>query len=332
VAPAAVAELLGVLLGVTGIALVGLTNVLHAASDLAARRRGSLPEAADTRLHEVLIALPASGFAAGVCLAASIAMYVIRGFLGAPLPLVLSVVAVDAFLLVVAARTVVGTTRLLYTHGREQAAAALRAETQATDARLSALQAQLNPHFLFNALNTVAALTRSDPRAAESTVEDLADVLRRTLARSTMRRSTLGDEIEYLRAYLGIEQQRMGERLRVEWDIPPELLPAPILPLALQPLVENALKHGIGARLSGGTIRVSARSTEHGTRIAIADDGDGFPLRFTEGTGLRKLRERLITAHGSSARLDVERPPSGASVAVLLPAAQEAAHASPDRR
>ena len=349
--PGVVAELLGVVAGTLGIALVGVINLLHAASEHASQREALAPGGPTDGdgIHHILIALPAIGFTAGVLLAASLSLYVIRGVLGAPLPLVASVILFDAFLLVIAARTVTETTQLLYAHARDRAAAAARAEAHAADARLSALQAQVNPHFLFNALNTVAALTRSNPRAAEATVENLADVLRRTLVRSTARLSTLGEEIEYLRAYLAIEQWRRGDRLRVECDVPDTLVTTPIVPLALQPLVENALKHGIGSRLSGGTIRVAAQGTGAGVRIIVSDDGEGFPATYGEGIGLRNLRDRLAAVHGPTARLEIERPPGGpprrsaahaeetgaprgASVAVVIPVSQEVDRARPDRR
>jgi two-component sensor histidine kinase len=319
--PAVLAELVGVALGCVGTVLVGLTNLLHAASQASADRPPAGSQSGDAdRIHHILIALPTIGFAAGALLAASIALFVMRGVLGAaPLAIVAGVGAFYVFLIWAAGRTVSDTTRLLYRHGRDRAAAASRAEAQATDARLSALQAQMNPHFLFNALNTVAALTRTDPRAAEATVENLADVLRRTLARSTTRESTLSEEIEYLRAYLAIEHRRMGARLRVEWDVPDALLATPMAPMTLQPLVENALKHGIGMRLEGGTIRVAARTIGKGVRIEVCDDGDGFGKKYREGTGLANLRERLMTLYGSAARLEIESPPAGARVVLTLP-------------
>ena len=123
-------------------------------------------------------------------------------------------------------------------------------------AKISALQAQMNPHFLFNALNTVASLVRTDPRAAESTVENLAQVLRRTLDRSQRTFSTVEDEIGYLRAYLSVEMERYGDRLTVRWSVDPAADHLTLPPMTLQPLVENALKHGIGNRLHGGNLSI----------------------------------------------------------------------------
>jgi LytS/YehU family sensor histidine kinase len=131
-------------------------------------------------------------------------------------------------MLVFAAHTVMRSTRTLFMHATQHAAAAAEARSEAAAAHVAALQAQMNPHFLFNALNTVASLVRSDPRAAEHVVENLSDVLRRTLERSAGTAGTVREEVEYVRAYLALEQQRCGERLRVEWSIPDHALEHPL--------------------------------------------------------------------------------------------------------
>jgi two-component system, LytTR family, sensor kinase len=218
------------------------------------------------------------------------------------------------------ARVTVDSTRFLYAHAREQAAAAERAQAEAADARLAALQAQMNPHFLFNALNTIASLVRTDARAAEATTENLAAILRRTLDRSRSTLSTVEDEADYLRAYLGIEQARFGERLSVEWEIDPAALPVRIPPMTLQPLAENALRHGIGGRLEGGRIRIAARRVDGVLRLEVEDDGAGFVRGAREGTGLGNLRARLATLYGDRASLDVQPLPRGTLATVQLPA------------
>ncbi|HYR08835.1 MAG TPA: histidine kinase, partial [Longimicrobium sp.] len=196
-----------------------------------------------SRFNEMLLALPALALTSAVL--ATVGAAVIF-----PLALrywfMLSALLPMLMVIVYSARVTVDSTRFLYAHAREQAAAAERAQAEAADARLAALQAQMNPHFLFNALNTIASLVRTDARAAEATTENLAAILRRTLDRSRSTISTVEDEADYLRAYLAIEQERFGDRLSVEWQIDPAALPARIPPMTLQPLAENALKHGIG--------------------------------------------------------------------------------------
>jgi LytS/YehU family sensor histidine kinase len=210
-------------------------------------------------------------------------------------------------------------TRLLHESALEQARLAVRAEQGASEAQLAALQAQLSPHFLFNTLNTVAALVRTRPLAAERTVENLADVLRSTLTRSSTALQPLREEIEFLRAYLGIEQERMGERLKVIWSIAPETLDASVPPFTLQPLVENALKHAIGNRLSGGTLRICAERADASLVLRVEDDGDGFPTGWREGVGLKNLHHRLAAFYRGRALLQVQNGEQGAKLTVTLP-------------
>ena len=217
-------------------------------------------------------------------------------------------------------RVTLDSTRFLYLHAREQAAAAEHAQAEAAEARLAALQAQMNPHFLFNALNTIASLVRTDARAAEATTENLAAILRRTLDRSRSTLSTVEDEADYLRPYLAIEQARFGDRLSVEWQIDPAALAVRIPPMTLQPLAENALRHGIGGRLEGGRVRIAARRTDGVLRLEVEDDGAGFVRGAREGTGLGNLRARLATLYGDRASLDIEPLPRGTLATVQLPA------------
>jgi two-component system LytT family sensor kinase len=224
--------------------------------------------------------------------------------------------------LLYSARLTADSTRFLYRYAREQAAAAERAQAEAADARLHALQAQMNPHFLFNALNTIASLVRTDSRAAEATTENLAAILRRTLDRSRSTVSTVEDEADYLRAYLAIEQERYGDRLSVDWQIDPAALPLRIPPMTLQPLAENALKHGIGGRLEGGRMRIAVARADGRLRLEVEDDGAGFAADAADGTGLGNLRARLATLYGDRASLTVDRLPRGARVTVELPVAE----------
>jgi hypothetical protein len=314
--PAGVAEFLSAVLGMTGLALLGLAHALQQAmAEVAPRRERSR----DPALQEVLIALPVLGFAAGALLSAATVLMVLRALLGAELPLALTGTAVYGGLLIVAHRTVMRSTRTLFAHASQNASLAAEARSDAAAAQVQALQARMNPHFLFNALNTVASLVRSDPPAAERVVENLSDVLRRTLERSSGRSGTLRDEVEYLRAYLALEQQRWGDRLRVEWSVDETALPALLPPLVLQPLVENSLKHGLTGSLDAGTIRISAHPHANRLLLSVQDDGIGFARGWREGTGLGNLRQRLVAHYNGDASLDVSAQPSGARVTVNLP-------------
>jgi signal transduction histidine kinase len=316
---AGAAEFLSVLLGVSGVALLGTAHTLQRTIDDTTTR---LPRRSDEEaavLQQVLLVLPALGFVSGVALAAAAALVVARALLGAELWLAVIATAAYVGMLMFAGWTVTNSARTLFQHATTQAALAADARSRATAAQLAALQARMNPHFLFNALNTVAAVVRSNPSAAERVVENLSDVLRRTLERSAERRGTVGSEIEYVRAYLALEQERFGDRLRVIWDVDERALASALPPLVVQPLVENALRHGLGARLEGGTIRITVR---HGESILIRvdDDGVGFPARWSERTGLGNLRDRLQTIYGDRAALDITTDTAGAHVSISIPA------------
>jgi two-component system sensor histidine kinase AlgZ len=313
---AGVAEFLSALLGASGVALLGAAHTLQRTMDESANRPRPREDAA--AVEQVLLALPALGFAAGVALGAAAALIVLRVLLGAELLLLAVALPIYSVMIVFAGRTVTNSARTLFRHATYHAAAAADARSQASAAQLSALQARMNPHFLFNALNTVASLVRSNPPAAERVVENLSDVLRQTLRRSTASMGTVGEELEYVRTYLQLEQERWGSRLRVEWDVDEEARMRPLPPLALQPLVENALAHGIGSRLTGGVITIAIRAGNPLT-LSVKDDGPGFPARWKEGTGLGNLRERLQAIYGGRASLDVASTPDGARVTVAVP-------------
>jgi signal transduction histidine kinase len=314
---AGVAELLSVILGVSGVGLLGLAHALHQAMDEAAARPRPPGEAEG--VQKVLLALPVLGFAAGVALGAAALLMVVRGVLGAPWPFVLGATAVYLGMLGLAVGTVTGSVQTLYRHAVREAQAAADLRDAAAAARLAALQARMNPHFLFNALNTVAALVRSDPPAAERVVEDLGKVLRQTLARSTATTTTVREEVEYVRAYLAIEQERWGDSLRVRWEVAEASLSCELPPLVLQPLVENALRHGLGTRMEGGTIVITVALRDDALLVRVEDDGEGFRANWREGTGLGNLRQRLQTACGAAASLEVRSADGGARVTAMLP-------------
>lgn len=308
----------GLVLGMGGLTLLSIARVLHHAGQRRFADCRKMPwfRVEATSLHQMLLVLPLMAILAGVLMALAVGLFVPSVIAH---PVFVVVVALFLFYIVVAVQTVRETARFLYRHAREQAEAAAQARSEAVEAQLAALQAQMNPHFLFNALNTVASLVRTDDRAAEATVENLAEVLRRTLARSQAPIGTVRDEVEYLEAYLAVEQERWGDRLHVGFAISPEVLDLTLPPMTLQPLVENALKHGLGERVEGGSLHIEGQRENGQLALEVRDDGVGFPERYREGTGLGNLRQRLATLYGDRAALRVASGPTGSTVTVTLP-------------
>ena len=194
----------------------------------------------------------------------------------------------------------------------------------ATEQELRALRAQLNPHFLFNALTTIGYLIRHAPERALETLLRLTSVLRVLLRRSNVDFSSLQDELEFVRSYLEIEHARFEERLRVAIDVPEDTLDLAVPTLLLQPLVENAVKHGIAARRAGGDIRLSARRRAQALWIAVEDSGAGFDVAAAmagTGVGLSSVRDRLRVHYGALATLEIHSTPGhGTRVELVLPA------------
>jgi two-component system sensor histidine kinase AlgZ len=191
----------------------------------------------------------------------------------------------------------------------------LRAEIALGQARAhaSALQAQINPHFFFNALNTIAALIAIDPPAAQQVVDRLGEVSRRTLAAPTRDFVDLADEIELTRAYLDIEVVRFGERLRVDLPARSPAVGLQIPPLTMQPLVDNAIRHGIAARPNGGHLVVRADRSTRGWKLVVENDVDPVTLStdvdfFQAGHALANIRDRLALIYGTRASIRVTRP------------------------
>jgi len=172
-----------------------------------------------------------------------------------------------------------------------------RTEKTLIEARLNALRMQLEPHFLFNTFNAISSEISVDPKRARDMIEDLGALLRQSLDCKDSAEITLAQELTLLDHYLSIQSVRFGERLTVEMDIAPETLRAMVPSMLLQPLVENAIRHGIEERMSGGTILVSAARVESQLQIRIVDDGVGLPrnwqLESSRGVGVRVTRERL---------------------------------------
>jgi two-component system sensor histidine kinase AlgZ len=188
------------------------------------------------------------------------------------------------------------------------------------DARLHALQARIRPHFLFNSMNTIASLTRSNPAAAEQAVEDLADLFRASLA-DARQRIPLAEEIEIARVYERMEQHRLGERLVVRWRL--ESLPADaMLPsLTLQPLLENAIYHGVERLPGQGVVEIDGRRDGELLTITIVNPrpDTGSPSRSGNRMALENIRERLVLACDSGARLDVAPSAGAFSVPLVFP-------------
>jgi len=200
-----------------------------------------------------------------------------------------------------------------------QQARATALEHSAIVARLQTLQAQIEPHFLFNTLANVSSLIDVQPKLARQMLERLIDLLRASLTASREERATLGQEVGLLRAYLDILQMRMGARLAVDIDVPQALLAAHLPPLSLQPLVENAIKHGLEPKVDGGRISIAARAGLTGVEITVSDDGLGFSPHAAGGIGLANLRERIAALYGERASLSIEDAAPGTRVRLVLP-------------
>jgi hypothetical protein len=195
-------------------------------------------------------------------------------------------------------------------------------ERQATDAQLRALQAQIEPHFLFNTLANVVSLIDAQPPAARQMLERLIDLLRGSLSASRAQHATLGQELDLVRAYLDIQAIRMGPRLAVEVDAAADVRVLPVPPLLLQPLVENAIAHGLEPKIEGGRIRVTAALRDGGLELVVEDNGVGFgALTRGGGVGLPNLRARLATQYDGQAHLAIEDARPGTRVRLQLPAA-----------
>jgi LytS/YehU family sensor histidine kinase len=186
-----------------------------------------------------------------------------------------------------------------------------------TQAELRALQSQIRPHFLFNALNALYGLIPRDAKSARETVLNLADIFRYSLETGKMLRP-LSDELRIIRAYLEVERLRLGPKLRVEIEVPGEALDVLVPVLSIQPLVENAVKHAIAPRAEGGLIRVEAKEENGSVRIAVKDTGAGFSQSPDgQGVGLDNVARRLDLCFG--AVLDVSSTAAGTVVSFEIP-------------
>jgi len=241
-----------------------------------------------------------------------------------------------------------GLVGVVYSHARmrreiEEARAREAALREAAlRARLRALQAQINPHFLFNAFNALAELTHADPEVAEQMVGDLAHILRYTLRSSAEGIVHLDRELEVIRRYLRVEKARLGDRLSVIEEIAPDTLRRQIPGLVLQPLVENAVLHAVAPRREGGTIRIQVVARDDHLRIRVDDDGPGLPAAILDtlsvdyaeaiamersssggtggaGGGLVNVRQRLLLRYRGAASLETAELNPGTRIEVRIP-------------
>ena len=198
-------------------------------------------------------------------------------------------------------------------------------------ARLQSLSMQIHPHFLFNALNTISALVVRDPTATRRVVARLSEMLRTSLEVGEEPMISMTDALAFLRQYLEVEQVRYGPRLEVVWAIEPETADASIPPFLIQPLVENAIRHGIAGLTDGGTVRIAVARCKDNLEIRVRDNGPGCPLedgRPPLGIGLGNISERLEQLFGTRARLSFSLPETdGFEACIVLPFLEHAEEA-----
>lgn len=213
---------------------------------------------------------------------------------------------------------------LYYQEAQERELRTSQLETRLVQAQLKALKSQLQPHFLFNTLHSISSLMLTNVNAADSMIARLSDLLRMSLEGSTWQETTLNRELQFVNGYLEIEKMRYGERLKVRTAIDSNTLDARVPHLLLQPLVENAIRHGIGKLPDGGEVWLSARRENSHLHIQVGDSGPGFAFNrewnAKHGLGLTTTRERLAGLYGDRQRLDLRSTPGrGTVVHVYVP-------------
>ncbi len=266
------------------------------------------------------------GFLAGIPQLASFATLADRYARSVPIVFLLGTLL---YILVVALHYVLISFETARLHERRESDLAALAR----EAELRALKEQLNPHFLFNSLNSISALTTANPARAREMCLLLADFFRKTLGLSDRASIPLGEEIALAQSYLAVEKVRFGERLRIEEDVDPRALDCEVPPLLLQPLVENAVKHGVSGSLDGGTVRILAVRSGGRIRIAIeniANEGSASAPPETVGRtagkpqgmglGLSNVKRRLGARYGSDGEFHEHRREGFFSIEILLPA------------
>jgi hypothetical protein len=194
---------------------------------------------------------------------------------------------------------------------------------QFSKAQLDMLRQQIEPHFLFNALNAIAGLVREKRNAAAVTmIVGLSDFLRKVVEGAGRQQVPLGDEVQFLQQYLSIQKARFADRLQVSFDIPTELFPMQVPSLILQPIVENAVKHGIAKRARGGCLRVTASRSDGQLTLCVYNDGPALPEEWEKtnsGIGISNVRARLRTMYGDGFGLSLRNHGSGVEVSLSIP-------------
>lgn len=215
---------------------------------------------------------------------------------------------------------------------QERERRAVELEARLARAKLQALRMQINPHFLFNTLNSIATLVYVNPRAADEMLGDLSELLRRSLDSMEQQEVPLAQELEFIGAYLSIEQKRFGERLQLEQNVPDQLLKALVPALILQPLVENAIRHGIEPRRGPGLISIEAKQEDRHLHLTVRDNGRGLPDADSArsvrcGIGLANTQARLQGLYGQDHSFSFEKAePQGCRVDIHLPFHLEPVH------
>jgi LytS/YehU family sensor histidine kinase len=200
---------------------------------------------------------------------------------------------------------------------REREVHASRLEAQLARAQLAALRMQLHPHFLFNTLQAISVLTVENPRSAQHMLTLLGDLLRAVLEGGDQQEVPLADEVHFVRRYLEIEQVRFGDRLDVRFDIPPDAGELLVPGFILQPLVENAIRHGVAPRAAAGRIEIEARAQGGTLELAVRDNGAGVAPGAEDGVGLSTTRARLEKLYGTAQRF-VLRPRDGGGTEAMI--------------
>ena len=210
-----------------------------------------------------------------------------------------------------------------YHESQQRRLRAAQLETQVVEARLKTLEAELHPHFLFNTLHAISTLVHRDPESADRMISRLSDLLRITFDRSGEPKVPLKEEIDFLQKYLDIEQTRFQDRLTVSVHIEPDALDGEVPRMILQPIVENAIKHGIGGRHGGDQIHISAGRNGERLWMQVRDNGGGLPVRtlraLRTGVGLANTRDRLDCLYGRLYRLEFSDRDGGLSVLIDIP-------------
>ncbi len=217
---------------------------------------------------------------------------------------------------------------VFYRRYREREAQASLLESRLNEARLRSLQAQLQPHFLFNTLNGIATLVRRDPATAEEMLLSLSDLLRIALSSSHRQEIPLREEMDFMERYLALQKMRFGERLQVSEEIDPEAMDCLVPALVLQPLVENAIRHGLEPSGRPGKLRIAGSREGNWLKLTVEDDGVGLSPgeEHGSGVGLANVRERLAALHGAAQKFSIAPGPQGGVVVnIKFPARTETA-------